>query len=766
MAIGVVGNDKKNKLLHIKQNKYYDDTFKPDIHNENESHALICQNVKKETRVLDVGCSQGICGILLKKELNCEVYGIELDEKAVECAEKTNCYKKIYNFDICDTTSKEYKSFFNTQFDFDYIIFSDVLEHLLNPAEVVFKFGEKLKKGGQVLVSLPNIAHYDIINGLLNEKFNYSDMGLLDNTHLRFFTISSFAEYIEAANSENSYKFDLKLLGQTKINPPFIGEYPKLDEIIEKNPNLVVLQNIFSLEKIDKKMDTPNLIRLLNQDTLNLSEILNQKLDDLEKTKIINKSLEEAFLSTRDKLDYVYNEYQKIINSRIWRYTEPLRKVKRHLSEIKKKRNMSKDNKESILFFVQSWVDIYDKTNTNIGGTTLHVLDIINGLKESKNCYVLTVINNKYMLVTFDGDTQKIYDLNIEVKTFKYDKYDYEFLEMCNIIIENLNIDLLHIHHLSGFPCDVEFIIQKIKTVFTAHDYFLICPSFFLLKDNGNICQKEEKECSKCILNNDVDMPTRTTAVQNFIKNVDKFIFPDESVKEEITKYFSIEDSSVIPHGMNLEEFKIEKKNTNYLEEEKINIAFVGFINEHKGLKIIKDLVLNNRNENVVFHLFGESIDQTLNQNRNNYSFHGKYNKRDLPNLLVQNNIKYVFLLSNCLETFSYTLSEVSLVGVPIVAFDLGAIGNRVKKDNIGWLVDYNEKTTYQDIINIYPTIFNSDNYKEKVENIQKLKILSIEEMVEEINKIYNELIEMPLNNDYYKIYKFLSNYYLKYEIK
>ena len=176
--------------------------------------------------------------------------------------------------------------------------------------------------------------------------------------------------------------------------------------------------------------------------------------------------------------------------------------------------------------------------------------------------------------------------------------------------------------------------------------------------------------------------------------------------------------------------------------------------------------MLNNRNENVVFHLFGESIDQTLNQNRNNYSFHGKYNKRDLPNLLVQNNIKYVFLLSNCLETFSYTLSEVSLVGVPIVAFDLGAIGNRVKKDNIGWLVDYNEKTTYQDIINIYPTIFNSDNYKEKVENIQKLKILSIEEMVEEINKIYNELIEMPLNNDYYKIYKFLSNYYLKYEIK
>ncbi len=765
MAIGVVGNDKKNKLIQTKENKYYDNTFQPDIHSENESHALLCQNIKKGARVLDVGCAQGICGILLKKELNCDIYGIELDKKAIEFAEKTDCYTKIYNFNICDANSEEYNRFFKNDLEFDYIIFADVLEHLLNPAEILYKFGEKLKRNGQVLVSLPNIAHYDIIKGLLNEKFNYSDMGILDNTHLRFFTISSFAEYINSANNLNEYNFDVELLSQTKIVPPFIGDYPKLDELILKNPNLIVLQNIFSLTKIGKSEDTPKLIRLLNQENLDLSEILNQKLEDLEKTKLLNRSLEEAFLSTRDKLDYVYNEYQKIINSRIWRYTEPLRKIRKNLKEIKQKKNMGKDCKESILFLVQSWVDIYDKSNTNIGGTTLHVLDIINYLKKIKNCYVLTVINNKYMLVTFDEETQKIYDLNIDVKTFKYDKYDYEFLEMCNMIIKELKIDLLHIHHLSGFPCDIEFIAKNIKTVYTAHDYFLICPNFFLIKDNSSIC-KEQKKCLNCSTNQKVDIKTRQNSIEHLVNYINKFIFPDESVKNEIDRHFKIENSVIIPHGINIDEFKINKKNTDSLDKTQINIAFVGFINEHKGLKIIKDLILNNKKENIIFHLFGESIDQTLNKDSNNYIFHGKYFKQNLPNLLVENNIKYVFLLSNCLETFSYTLSEVNLVNIPIVCFDLGAIGNRVKSDDIGWLVDYNDKTTYQDLVQIYDEIFNYNQYKDKIKHLQNLKVLNIEEMVQKTTEIYNELIENPLNKDYYKIYKFLSNYYLKYEIK
>lgn len=504
-----------------------------------------------------------------------------------------------------------------------------------------------------------------------------------------------------------------------------------------------------------------------NNDINILTEELNAKLEEIEGLKKRNAKLEDDFLSARDKLDFAYNEYQKMLGSLSWRCTKPFRKIKNACKRLYKKIIMSKDKKQSILFLAQSWLEVYDINNTNIGGTTIHVIDIINKLKYEKNCYVLTIINNKYMLVTFEKDTQKIYDLNLKVKTFKYDQYDYEFLEMMNMLIENLHIDLLHIHHLSGFPCDIEFVAKNIKTIYTVHDYFLVCPNFFLLKENTNICQKDsQKTCEKCLFHSSIDLITRKNAIQNFINCIDEFIFPDESIKYELEKYFDIKNSTILPHGMDTTKYKIENKNTNTLNRQNINIAFVGFINKHKGLQIIKDLILNNQNDNITFHLFGESMDPSLNQNHPNYIFHGKYNKYDLPGLLIENNIQYVFLLSTCLETYSYVLSEVSLANIPVVAFDLGAIGNRIKKDDIGWVIPYNENTDYKDITNKYNTIFDTKNYNEKVNNIEKLKLLTIEDMVKEVQNIYDKCYNNSNLKDYYKIYRFLNQFYLKYEIK
>ena len=57
-----------------------------------------------------------------------------------------------------------------------------------------------LKDNGKILVSIPNIAHYDIIRGLFNDQFNYSKVGILDNTHIRFFTKKLFAQFIDEIN--------------------------------------------------------------------------------------------------------------------------------------------------------------------------------------------------------------------------------------------------------------------------------------------------------------------------------------------------------------------------------------------------------------------------------------------------------------------------------------------------------------------------------------------------------------------------------------
>ena len=82
---------------------------------------------------------------------------------------------------------------------FDHIVFADVLEHLRNPLKVLTCAKGLLKDGGTILVSVPNLAHNSVMIDLLNHKFEYRSTGLLDDTHIHFFTKSSLEEMIAEA---------------------------------------------------------------------------------------------------------------------------------------------------------------------------------------------------------------------------------------------------------------------------------------------------------------------------------------------------------------------------------------------------------------------------------------------------------------------------------------------------------------------------------------------------------------------------------------
>ena len=73
---------------------------------------------------------------------------------------------------------------------FDYVITADVLEHLVDPWRVVANIRPHLKDGGKVIASIPNIMHVSVMRDLLNGRFRYQEAGILDRTHLRFFTLN------------------------------------------------------------------------------------------------------------------------------------------------------------------------------------------------------------------------------------------------------------------------------------------------------------------------------------------------------------------------------------------------------------------------------------------------------------------------------------------------------------------------------------------------------------------------------------------------
>jgi len=150
--------------------------------------------VGENKKVLDVGCASGYIGEHLKKK-GCSLVGIEIDKKCAEIAKRA--YEDVIIADVEKLEAISYPEHF-----FDVIIFADILEHLKNPSETLIKFKKYLKKDGAVIVSLPNIAQIKIRLRLLLGKFDYEEIGILDRTHLRFYTLKTAKRLLE----NNSYK--------------------------------------------------------------------------------------------------------------------------------------------------------------------------------------------------------------------------------------------------------------------------------------------------------------------------------------------------------------------------------------------------------------------------------------------------------------------------------------------------------------------------------------------------------------------------------
>ena len=135
--------------------------------------------------MLDVGCSSGAFGGLIKRERpGVVVWGIEPNEQvcrvASERLDKVICGP--FNEDVPELSGQK----------FDCIIFNDVLEHLVNPDQALTVAKEYLAENGSVVASIPNVLHfYNIWQILTQQDWKYADSGIMDNTHLRFFTKKS-----------------------------------------------------------------------------------------------------------------------------------------------------------------------------------------------------------------------------------------------------------------------------------------------------------------------------------------------------------------------------------------------------------------------------------------------------------------------------------------------------------------------------------------------------------------------------------------------
>jgi len=179
------------EVFYVKNlERYKYDTFNPYIFAE----------IPAGKKILDIGCGTGLLGKRLRKERRCSfLAGIEKDLEMAEVAKLAYDEVIIANLDKIRSLPFE-KGYF------DIIVCSDVLEHLRNPLEVLKTLSAYLSEEGFFLISIPNISFFTIRLSLLFGRFDYQPQGgILDESHLRFFTRKSFVNLLKKANLEPYY---------------------------------------------------------------------------------------------------------------------------------------------------------------------------------------------------------------------------------------------------------------------------------------------------------------------------------------------------------------------------------------------------------------------------------------------------------------------------------------------------------------------------------------------------------------------------------
>ena len=182
-----------------------------DLTDENDSHTLVVRMVGFDRRVLELGCATGSATRVFR-DRRCSITAVEIDPEAAQLAKEWADEVIVGDLDTLDLRAALGDA------TFDVIVAADVLEHLKDPERCLRACLENLRPGGEIVLSIPNIAHVDARLSLLRGDFNYQRYGLLDETHLRFFTRRTLEEFLaETGLVALEWSRTTRSTGQTEI---------------------------------------------------------------------------------------------------------------------------------------------------------------------------------------------------------------------------------------------------------------------------------------------------------------------------------------------------------------------------------------------------------------------------------------------------------------------------------------------------------------------------------------------------------------------
>jgi len=255
---------------------------KLNLDDRSSSHALIIELLGLDKQVLDVGCATGNLAEVLAGR-GCRVTGIDIDPEAARQAEK-HCERVI----VGDVESLDLGAELD-EADFDVIVFGDVLEHLKDPLQTLRRFKPFLQTEGYVIASIPNIAHGSVRLALMQGRFRYRSLGLLDDTHLRFFTRETVEQlFKDAGFLIADLRRTTRGVFDTEIEIDREQLPPEVLRLVEEVPEASTYQFVLSAYRFGEAGMLAQDVRLLSEQLASRDRMiyeLNRKLRNFEELK-------------------------------------------------------------------------------------------------------------------------------------------------------------------------------------------------------------------------------------------------------------------------------------------------------------------------------------------------------------------------------------------------------------------------------------------------------------------------------------------------
>lgn len=464
-----------------------------------------------------------------------------------------------------------------------------------------------------------------------------------------------------------------------------------------------------------------------------------------------------------------------------------------------------KNGKKNLLYLLH--LDFRPDTSNSFGGTQFHVKDLMNNLRREYNVFVVARDDRWLRVTIYLEDDQISLRFPIGKQPHFQQFHNEQIAGILRSVIQGFEVDLVHVHHVSGVSFDIFHIAHEfgLPLTLTMHDYYYICPSIMLLENGTAYCGGKGENCAACLrkqlgYTQQVDYLAMWRKVcREALSLCDVLVVPSESAKSVYAGVYPEIASriQVIPHGVDIftkeptafreatpgcvceiefafrEDYVIsgwafqqdkdsgtmdaflriedmegnrgeyrsvqicrpdvcEAKGSDLYrncgfsvtvpdshfadgdlkvqivlrhadeefcghvvtvngyakrEHKKKRIAFLGGLSEAKGSHLAYQMITQSGDKYDWYLIGGLGDPNLITMSANNVHKLGWYTREDVMMLLQQNQIDLVCILPICSETFGYTVSEAELAGVPILATDLGALSERIRQDQAGWLV-------------------------------------------------------------------------------